>query len=417
MKLNKLSVAIALMLSAPAFGQTVFEAPYGVQNEFPFTIPSSDGLSFDVDESDDGNDAIVLCNAGTEAESTNTYTDEGSSYNLVLSAAELQCETVTVLIDETVDTWFFIQTYGDITNARNQAIPLTDFGTSGGLGVLDANLNYQADVEAIDDDTAAPANEEAFFDGTGYAGGTIKLDGNVVNWAGTAVATPTVAGVPEVDLTHSRGLPMATCADTGFPEFGVVYGMGCAVTSYTHSTGVVVLGGSASFADNQLQKATILLCSTTEGCQSAQIASNLLSGDALTLEDPLTVDIEGDTITATIFGTPQSVANSTVEGDVNVVTVEGSDATTYFGGLAPSAVAIRTEMDSNSTDLNTIVTGVADVPTVAEFEARTLPTGSYFDVATDSVKMASFTNAAGWECTFDPIAATAPKVTFNCVAP
>lgn len=41
-------------------------------------------------------------------------------------------------------------------------------GTSGGLATLDSNLNVQADVEAIDDDTNASTNAEKFFDGTGY---------------------------------------------------------------------------------------------------------------------------------------------------------------------------------------------------------------------------------------------------------
>lgn len=179
MKLSRLIAAsVGALWALTAFGQQIFSTPYGVQNEFPFVIPSSDGLSFDVDESDDGNDAIVLCNAGTEAESTNTYTDEGSSYNIILSATELQCETVTVLIDEAVDTWFYIETFGDVTSARNQAIPLTDFGTNGGLPILDANGNVQADVEAFDDDASSASGtvtlpNATLASTTNITGGTI----------------------------------------------------------------------------------------------------------------------------------------------------------------------------------------------------------------------------------------------------
>jgi hypothetical protein len=53
------------------------------------------------------------------------------------------------------------------------------------------------------------------------------------------------------------------------------------------------------------------------------------------------------------------------------------------------------------------------VPTVAEFEARTLAAGSYFDSVTDTVKLASYTNAGGDNCVFI-ISETEPHVTFSC---
>jgi len=56
------------------------------------------------------------------------------------------------------------------------------------------------------DGSTASTNLEDFFDGTGYAGGTAKLTVDVTKWLGTAPATPTVAGVPEVDLTHVAGV-------------------------------------------------------------------------------------------------------------------------------------------------------------------------------------------------------------------
>jgi hypothetical protein len=109
-----------------------------------------------------------------------------------------------------------------------------------------------ADTVKISGDTTAADNAEAMFDGTGYAGGTIKLGvdavaisgsttaadnaeivfatdfasnydttrdvwkAEVTHWIDTAVATPTVAGVPEVDLTHISGSAVsATTAQLG----------------------------------------------------------------------------------------------------------------------------------------------------------------------------------------------------------
>jgi len=40
------------------------------------------------------------------------------------------------------------------------------------------------------------------------------IDGNVVRWLGTAAATPTVAGVPEVDITHVAGAATTATLDT-----------------------------------------------------------------------------------------------------------------------------------------------------------------------------------------------------------
>jgi hypothetical protein len=63
--------------------------------------------------------------------------------------------------------------------------------------------------------------------------------------------------------------------------------------------------------------------------------------------------------------------------------------------------------------ITTLQTSVDDVPTVAEFEARTLPAGSYFDAVTDTVRQASYTNADGDECTF-VISEMEPHITVDC---
>lgn len=46
--------------------------------------------------------------------------------------------------------------------------------------------------------------EEAIYDAL-FASGAAVVPANVTQWLGTAAATPTVAGVPEVDLTHVAG--------------------------------------------------------------------------------------------------------------------------------------------------------------------------------------------------------------------
>lgn len=53
-------------------------------------------------------------------------------------------------------------------------------------------------------------------------GGTDTLDANVTEWLGTAAATPTVAGVPEVDATHWRGTAIVAPAVAGTPDVSLV---------------------------------------------------------------------------------------------------------------------------------------------------------------------------------------------------
>jgi hypothetical protein len=60
---------------------------------------------------------------------------------------------------------------------------------------------------------------------TGFVGGFIlaPVISNVTQWLGTAAATPTVAGVPEVDVTHWLGTAVATPTVAGVPEVDITH--------------------------------------------------------------------------------------------------------------------------------------------------------------------------------------------------
>lgn len=212
-----LALWLGLVLSTASYAATVYDAPYGVQNEFEFEIWSTDGLSLDVDETDSGTDVTLRCNDNAEATATNDYTDEGTTYRIVLTATEMQCELITVTVNEAVDAIFHIQTYGDATNARNQSIPGADFGTNGGLPLLDTNLNVQADVEAIDDDASSASGTVTFPNATlasttNITGGTITTATNLTNnndKTGYALST---AGVNAV--LNGQGIPDPTTIAT-----------------------------------------------------------------------------------------------------------------------------------------------------------------------------------------------------------
>ncbi len=92
-------------------------------------------------------------------------------------------------------------------------------------------------------------------------------------------------------------------------------------------------------------------------------------------------------------------ATNKVQG---VVLVDTTTVNTDMVAEAPTVIAIRTEMDSNSTQLAAIVADtnelqvdwtdggrldllLDDIPTTAEFEARTILAAAYFDPAVDAV--------------------------------
>jgi len=64
-------------------------------------------------------------------------------------------------------------------------------------------------------------------------GGTDLLDVNTAQWLGTACATPTVAGVPEIDVTHWNGTAVATPDTAGYPKVTIKSGTGTGELSIT----------------------------------------------------------------------------------------------------------------------------------------------------------------------------------------
>lgn len=121
--------------------------------------------------------------------------------------------------------------------------------------LLDVNLydGVRMGLTALPN-AAAEASGGLFTRGTGA--GQINqaangmVDANAVRHLGTAYATPTVAGVPEVDLTHWNGTAVATPDTNGYPKVTIKSGTGTGEISLS-SGGVSVRGNikkAAAFA-------------------------------------------------------------------------------------------------------------------------------------------------------------------------
>jgi hypothetical protein len=497
-------VAVAATFCASA---EVWDVRYGVAEVFNFKLYNADG-TLDVDEADSGTEVSLSCNEGAETTATNDFADEGNFYSISLTAAELQCERVAVVIAATTTEVFFIQTHShasaltptyeaNVASVTSGVIQAADFASGAidataiaadaigaselatdaigaaelasaaiaadeiatdaigaaeiaadaittaelatgsvsadeiaadaigaselatdaiGAAELAAGAIAAAEIatDAIDADAIAAdaigASEHAVgaIAADAFAAGAVdaaaiaanaidaatfaadvdaevlsyivddatRIDASELN-ADVDSLTFTVAGDVDANMQGVSGdtavadrLEAIYDATVGaYPEMGVIRGIGITAQSYTHSTGVVVIDSAAAFADNALQGGVIMLCGNTSGCQSASIASNLLSGDAVTLNDPLEDDIEGETITFTIYATPQTTASS------------GLTAADVWAESTRTLTALdedTTTLDINSTTVGTAA-AVTSLSSGAITEASYATTAGSFD--------------------------------------
>lgn len=190
--------------------------------------------------------------------------------------------------------------------------------------------------------------------------GTISTVTSVTNMV-TANATQFSGDSAVVDRLEA--MLDGTCGS--YPELGITRGVGCTAQAYTAGTPSLTLDTSAAFGDNTLEGATILICGSTQGyCQPAVAVSNVGATDIVTLREALPVTATG-TITYTIFGT------STASGDVNVTTIEGTDATTVLGTAqtgdafarlgAPAGASVSADIAAVKSDSAAILVDTAEI--------------------------------------------------------
>ena len=166
---------------------------------------------------------------------------------------------------------------GDIDGYYNCELDTTDTGTLGTLTVV----AYAAGALPVRVDYAIITAQvwDSFFS-------TDLLDVNAAQWLGTACAAPTVAGVPEVDVTHIGGVAQSATdlkdfADTGYdPTAHKVQGVVLTDTTTTNTDMVgtdnaalaSVLGaavGASISADIAAVKAeTVLIVADTDELQT-----------------------------------------------------------------------------------------------------------------------------------------------------
>lgn len=248
------------------------------------------------------------------------------------------------------------------------------------LELTQANTNYVggATLTIIDTDVHLPVfHEFTILPANVYDSlivGTDLLDVNTAQWLGTACATPTTAGVPEVDITHIAGAAVsATTAQLG--------------------VNVVQVSGDGTAADNleaacdgttyNIGGGAVVAASVT-----AMVSANVtqISGDS-GAADNLEAACDGNTYNVgggAIVAASVSGAVGSVTGAVGSVAANGITAASIAtdaidaDALAADALAeINTQVDTALSDINLdhLVGTASGIPAI--------PAGTWLDIIMD----------------------------------
>lgn len=170
----------------------------------------------------DGSDVALIITTGT-VDSVSAVGYKVGEFTIGRSAANTSLKPIaraTYLVDTTIATLAsqtsFTLTAGSADNDayNGMAFIFTDVTTAVQKGIAFAS-DYVGSTRTVTLE-AGPIFTIATTDLVTIvpAGGSTTLPPavNVTQWSGTAVATPSVAGVPEVDVTHCAGASQATIA-------------------------------------------------------------------------------------------------------------------------------------------------------------------------------------------------------------
>lgn len=246
-----------------------------------------------------------------------------------------------------------------------------DATDSNTLGKLEINVHVTGALAVRREFMVVPA---AVYDALIL--GTDNLDINVAQWLGTAPATPTVAGVPEVDTTHVSGT-IQTANDNGADINAILVDtadmqprVAAVEVDTSELQGDWANGGRLDLILDIIAADTTTDIPALIAALNDIAATDIVSAGAITTLTGAVVNV--DTVDTT-------TTNTDMRGTEGANTVVPDAA-----GVAPTAIEIRIEMDSNSVDFNNIITDIADLM------------GATFNTATDSNEAIRNRGDAAW---------------------
>ena len=201
----------------------VILAEYGRAKTVNFDLYEVDGVDFRVDAADGGVDCSIMKDEGDEGTCTNDFVDEGQSYSLVLTAAEMQAAKVTLLIvDSTatkvwLDKHIYIETYGHASSAHPNLSP---FWTNGAVNDASASST----VWTFDGFTEATADHVIGSELTFTSGANLGQTRTVTEYTSTAITCdPAFLAAPaDNDEFVLKAAPQTTLGITLAPTVGAL---------------------------------------------------------------------------------------------------------------------------------------------------------------------------------------------------
>lgn len=96
--MKKLLTLMAFLVAANAHAQVVETRNYGEATTVDFALFDTLGANLKTDAVDGGLDCSIIKDEGTETACTNDFVDEGSTYSIALTAAEMSASRIIVCI-------------------------------------------------------------------------------------------------------------------------------------------------------------------------------------------------------------------------------------------------------------------------------------------------------------------------------
>lgn len=174
---------------------------------------------------------------------------------------------------------------GRVPVATDGNVTLSVFDAGAGADITDGTVIIDCWYRPITDDGALAGDD---ID-SGYTPVDVKA------WLGTAAATPTVAGVPEVDVTHFGGTAGTFAA--GIPEAKVASIAAAAITAAAVATGAFDADALATDAVTEIVTA-VLTTQMTEAYNADGTAPTLAQAIFLLIAALTEFSVTGTTVTA-----------------------------------------------------------------------------------------------------------------------
>jgi hypothetical protein len=360
MKRILVPLLLALLASATAHAETQ-RARYGVAETFNFVLYNADG-TLDVDEADGGTEVSLSCDEGAETTATNDFVDEGTFYSIALTAAELKCERVAVVIAATTTNVFHIQ-----TSALDNGV--VAFGTAqsatGTTIVLAAATSFADDILNCDV--------------VGITGGTgLGQTKTIVDWVSatdTATVTTWTTNPDNTSIYEVYHVPCSTFADDSITAAAIAANALGASEIATDAIGAAEIAADAIAASeiaadaigtSELATGAITTAEFAAGAiDAAAVATDAigaaeLAANSITSSEVADDSIDAGALAADAIGASEIATDAIGAAEIAAAAIAASEVATDAIGAAELAADGATETATAVATIQGILTGTCD---------------------------------------------------------